>query len=213
MCFSPSVPHDNSAQIAADNEAKREAAIKQGQSSIDSAFAQFNDPYYANISKGYTDYYDPQLSTQYNNALNALTLQLGQQGILESTEGNRQLALLKQQQDTQEQTIGNNAIAAANTAKQQVAQQKNTLYSQNNIAADPSAAATSAAAAAGSVVSPPNYSPLGNAFAGLLGQGTNALALQAGGIPGGGSSFYGNGANTAGIGASPSQGSAGKVVN
>ncbi len=212
MCFSPKAPHDNSAQIASDNEAQRESKIKQGQSSIDSAFTQFDDPYYAGISKNYEDYYDPQLDTQYNDALNKLTLNLGQQGILQSSEGNRQLAELKRTQDTQKQTIANNAIAAGNTAKQQVAQQKNQLYAQNNTAADPSAAATAAATAAGSVVSPPVYSPLGNAFAGLLGQGTNALALQAGGTPGVGGSFFGNNANTAGIGASPSSSPAGKVV-
>lgn len=191
MCFSPKVPHDNSAQIASDNEAKREAAIKQGQGSIDSAFTQFDDPYYAGVSKNYENYYDPQLDQQYNDAVNKLTLQLGQQGILQSSEGNRQLSELQRTNDTQKQTIANNALAAGNTAKQQVAQQKQQLYAQNNTAADPSAAATNAAAAAGSVVSPPVYSPLGNAFASLLGQGTNALALQAGGTPGGlGGGFY-----------------------
>lgn len=191
MCFpSPSVPQDNSAKIAAQKEAERQAAIKEGQAAIDSAFTQYDQPYYDTIAANYGNYYNPQLATQYENALNALTLQLGQQGILESSEGNRQLALLKQTNDTQAQTIQNNAIAAANAAKQQVADEKATLYAQNNVAADPSAAAAQAAAAAGSVISPPNYSPLGNAFAALLGNGTNALALQAGGIPGTG--YYNN---------------------
>lgn len=184
MCFGSSVPQDNSAQVAAQSEATREANVTAGQQNIDSAFSQYDDPYYSGITQNYENYYDPQLSTQYNNALNSLTMQLGQQGILSSTEGDRQLALLKQTNDTEQQTIAQQALDAANTAKQQVAQEKQTLYNQNNTAADPSAAATQAASAAGSVVTPPNLSPLGNAFSGLLGQGTNALALQAGGTPG-----------------------------
>lgn len=212
MCFSPKVPKDNSAEIAAQQEATREANIKAGQGNIDQAFTQYNDPYYAGITQNYEDYYDPQINQQYGDAVNKLTYQLGQQGILQSSEGNRQLGLLQQSNDTQKQTIADQAIAAANTAKQQVAQQKNNLYAQNQQAADPSLAASQAAGAAASAVSPITYSPLANVFAGALGQGTNALALQQGnGLIGGTGSFLPSQTNTAAINPSSSSGS-GQVI-
>lgn len=216
MCFGgPSVPPDNSAQIAADQEAKRETNINTGKTNIDQAFTQFDDPYYSGITKNYEDYYNPQIDQQYNDALNKLTFQLGQQGILQSSEGNRQLGLLKQSNDTQRQSIADQGIAAATTAKQQVAQQKNNLYAQNQQAADPSLAASQAAGAAASAVSPITYSPLSNVFAGLLGQGTNALALQQGnGLIGGSGSFLPSQTNATGIsGGNTSNAGSGKVVS
>lgn len=178
MCLSPSIPKDDSADLAAQQEATREANITQGQSNIDSAFSQFNDPYYNNISTNYEDYYNPQLDQQYQDAVNKLTLSLGQQGILQSSEADRQLKELQETDDSQKQAVASNALNAANSAKQQVAQQKNTLYQLNNTAADPSQAASLAATAVSSAVSTPTYSPLANAFAGLVGNGSNALALQ-----------------------------------
>lgn len=179
-----SAPKDNSGEVAAEQEAKRQANITAGVSAVNDAFSNsFNDDYYNNISSGYEQYYDPQLDTQYQNALNSLTYQLGQQGILQSTEGDRQLALLKQSYDTQKQTVASNAQNAADTAKQNVASQKNSLLNQAQQAGDPSALAAQAAETASSIASPVNYSPLGSVFAGALGQGTNALSIQQGGQP------------------------------
>lgn len=178
---------------------------------------QFTDDYYNNISKGYTDYYNPQLDTQYQNALNSLTLQLGQQGILDSSEGNRQLTLLGQNRDTQKNTIANNALSQAQTARQAVAQERQQLLSQNQQAANPSLAAQTAAAGAQSVQSQPSYSPLGAVFAGLLGQGTNALSIQQGGLAGtnqGGGTFVTPFTSTGALGPGSGGGSnTGKVVN
>ena len=210
MCFSPSVPHDNSAQVAADQESKRQANITAGQKAVNDTFDQsFGDPYYAGITNSYDSYYNPQLDTQYQNALNTLTSQLGQQGILQSSEGDRQLALLKQSYDTNKQTVANNGENAAATAKQNVASQRNALLQQAQQAGDPSALGAQAAETASSIASPVQYSPLGAVFSGLLGQGTNALSIQQGGIPasGGGSSGYvypGAQGGSSGGGSSPS---------
>lgn len=227
MCLGGgSVPQDNSGQIAADQQAKKEANVAAGKTAIQNVFGdgtdanpgQFGQPYYDNITKNYEDYYNPQLDTQYQNALNQLTLQLGQQGILSSSEGNRQLALLNQNNTTQKQTIANNALSQATAAKQAVANEENTLLQQNETAADPSEAAISAQQGAQAVASTPTYSPLGAVFAGLLGQGTNALSIQQGGLAGtnqGGGTFVTPFTNTAGIGGSSgsSSGTNGRVVN
>lgn len=190
MCLGGSAPKDNSGEIAAQQEAKRQANITAGVDAVNKAFGSgFDQPFYDNITKSYENYYDPQLDLQYQNALNSLTDQLGQQGILQSSEGNRQIGLLKQTYDTNRQTVANNALNAAQTARQSVAQQKNQLLAQAQQAGDPNALAAQAAEAASSVATNPNYSPLGNVFAGLLGQGTNALAIQQGANYGGGFGF------------------------
>lgn len=181
MCFTPKVPKDNSAQIAGEKEAERQARIKEGQSNIDSAFEQFNDPYYEGVTTDYNSYYNPQVEQQYKDALDKLTLQLGQQGILQSSAGNEQIGKLTENYGKQKQTVADAALNAANDARARIQQQKTNLYSQNTAAADPSQAASLAATAAQSAISPPVYSPLGNLFAGLLGSGTNALAVQQGG--------------------------------
>jgi len=220
-----SVPPDNSGQIAADQQAKKDANVKAGKAAIYKIFGdgttdnpgQFGQDYYDKVAKNYEDYYNPQLNTQYQNALNQLTLQLGQQGILSSSEGNRQLALLNQNNNTQKQTIANNALSQSTAAKQAVSNEMNTLLQQNETAADPSEAAISAAQGAQAVQSTPTYSPLGSVFAGLLGQGTNALSIQQGGLAGtnnGGGTYVTPFTNTAGIGGSSSSGSSnnGRVV-
>lgn len=96
MCLTPSQPKDNSAQIAEQKEKERQDRIKAGQAAIDDAFGQFNDDYYGNISSGYTSYYNPQVDQQYKDALDKLTLQLGQQGILQSSEGSKQIGKLQE---------------------------------------------------------------------------------------------------------------------
>ena len=67
---------DKSAEIARQEEAKRQARIAQGQRGIDSAFSGFNDEFYGNYGKQYSDYYNPQLNDQYSDAVKRLTLQL-----------------------------------------------------------------------------------------------------------------------------------------
>lgn len=152
----------------------------------------FGDDYYNNIQQNYENYYNPQLDQQYQNSLNSLTEQLGQQGILNSSEGNRQLALLKQTDATNKQTIANNALSAVNMAKQNVATQKNALIQDAQTGADPNSLAEQTQSTIAGTQSSPTYSPLGSVFAGILGQGTNALSIQQGGtatVPG---SSYGS---------------------
>ena len=184
MCFSPSAPTDNSGAIAQQQEAQNQATIAKDTGEVNDTFSnEFTPDYYNNITNSYENYYNPQLDQQYQNTLNSLTGQLGQQGILQSTEGQRQLALLDQAYQTQKQTVASNAANAAQQQKQNVAQQQNTLLAQATAAADPTSLATQAANTASSLASPVNYSPLGSVFSGLLGQGTNALSIQQGGLP------------------------------
>lgn len=210
MCLGGSAPKDNSGQIAAEQEAKRQATVQQDTGLVNDAFTKsFTPDYYNNITNSYENYYNPQLDQQYQNTLNSLTSQLGQQGILQSTEGNRQLGLLKQSYDTQKQTVANNAANAAASAKQNVASQQNTLLSQANQASDPTALASQTAASVGSINTQPTFSPLGSVFASLLGQGTNALSIQQGALPSSGTNFSTYVSPTAAAGSNGSSGNSG----
>jgi hypothetical protein len=193
-----SAPKDNSGQVAADQEAKRQANITAGTQAVNDAFSKsFTPGYYTGVTDNYTNYYNPQLDQQYQEALNKLTYQLGQQGILQSTEGDHQLGLLKQSYDTNKATVANNGANAAQTARANVNTQKNALLAQAQQAGDPSALAAQASEAAAAIPSPVSYSPLGSVFAGALGQGTNALSIQQGGSIAGGNNYNTGGSPSA----------------
>src|SRR5438128_995912 len=68
-------------------EDDRKAAIGQGKSSIDSAFAQFDQPYFDNYTKAYTAAQDAPLADQYSIAKDKLTAALAGRDTLESTGG------------------------------------------------------------------------------------------------------------------------------
>src|SRR4051812_7589173 len=93
--FGASVPKDNSADIARQEEEARQGRIKTGTESIDSAFSQFNDPYFEKYQNDYTSNYTPQLSDQYNEAYRKMVLGLSHNGNLSSSEGARTIGNLK----------------------------------------------------------------------------------------------------------------------
>lgn len=180
----PKAPKDNSAEIARQQEEARQAKITQGKSSIDQAFSQFDDPFYQNISKSYTDYYEPQVQDQYKQALDKLTYNLGRQGVLQSTTANDQFSKLEDKLKQTETDIGSKATDTASQQKANVQAQLNDLYSLNTSSADPSLVSSRAAAASTGLRTVPSFSPIGDIFAGLINQGANGVAAQQNGYPG-----------------------------
>ena len=55
MCTSKP-PKDNSAQIARQQEAERQARIAEGQTAIDTSFGNFNDDFFQGYQDQYTNY-------------------------------------------------------------------------------------------------------------------------------------------------------------
>mgnify|MGYP001004377967 FL=1 len=91
MCFGGK---DNSRQQAAQAQAEQAAAeaarqsrIREGQANIDTAFGQFDDNYFGNFQKSFTDFYNPQIADQYARAKDKLIAALAGRGTLESTVG------------------------------------------------------------------------------------------------------------------------------
>jgi hypothetical protein len=177
MC-TPSIPKDNSAELAQQQAAQREAAITQGQSAIDSAFKPFNDDYFNEYKTAYTANYDPQVDQQYGDAKQNLRYNVARRGMLDSQDAIHLNDNLNRSYGQQRQQIAANATGATNDLRNTVQSQKSQLYALNNSAADPTLAATNATAAAGTIPSTPQYSALGDLFSGLVNAGSGYLAGQ-----------------------------------
>lgn len=169
---------DNSAEIARQEEAKRQARIAQGQTAIDQSFSGFNDDFYNNYQNQYSDYYNPQLNDQYSEAVKRLTLQLAQTGNLTGSAGATQIADLKKYYDTQKLSMTNQAIDAANTLRGNIDQRKSQLYADNRAAADPGSAASAAASAAQYLQPTAPTSPLANVFSDFFSNLGNVAAVR-----------------------------------
>lgn len=176
MCL-PKAPKDNSAQIAAQQEAARQAKVTEGQAAIDNSFTGFNDEFYNKYGTDYTNYYTPQLTDQYTDARKRLTLQLAKTGNLTSSAGANQLAELQKHFDTQNTGITNQSLAAINALKGNIDQRKSQLYADNRAAADPANAGRAAAEAAAALQPGPPTSPLANTFNDFFNNIGNAAAI------------------------------------
>lgn len=180
MCFgSPKAPHDNSGEIARQQEEARQEKIRTGQASIDKSFDDtFTDPYYSGLTKNYENYYNPQLATQYDDAVKGLTFNVARQGNGESTAGNDQFSKLEKARADAATKIANDALAATGKAKADVAGQRSNLYTLNTSSADPTQSAAQAQQAVTQLQQPTSYSPLGSVFASLIQSGGNAQAVK-----------------------------------
>lgn len=173
MCFDSG---DNGAAAAANQQtqlleqqqATHDSDVAAGKTAIDSAFSQFDQPYFDNYATSYENAYNPQLTDQYGIAKDKLTAMLAGNGQLGGSAGNNSLAQLDKTYANNQTDIANQAADAENTAKTNVANQKSNLYAMNASAADPASAASQAQASAGSIVSPQSYPTLSNVFGDAL---------------------------------------------
>lgn len=177
MC-GPKPKKDNSAEIARQQEAARQARIQQGQQGIDQAFAGFDEPFYQNYQSQYSGYYAPQLDDQYSQAVKRLTLQLAQTGNLTGSAGADQLANLRKSYDQNKLNISNQAIAATNELRSNIDNRKSQLYADNRAAADPGSAASAAASAAQYLQPTAPSSPLADVFGSFFQNLGNIAALN-----------------------------------
>lgn len=175
MC-TPSIPQDNSAQLAQQQADQRQSQITQGQGSIDSAFSKFDDGYFKQYGDAYTANYDPQVDQQYGIAKQKDNYDAARKGVLDSTPAIHQADLLNTSYGDQRQQVASDALAAVNNQKNAINSQKSQLYALNTSSADPTQAASQANASAGTFSSQPQYSALGDLFGGLVNTGTAVLA-------------------------------------
>jgi hypothetical protein len=149
-------------------EAERQAKIRQGQGVIDKNYAQFNDGYYDKFKKSYAGYYNPQLDTQYADAKDKMIAQLAGKGMLESSVGAGLLGKAEKTYGDEKARIAGAAGDEANNLKSKVEKSKTNLYSINQSSADPQGISARATGEASALAAPSSFSPLGEIFSGLL---------------------------------------------
>ena len=151
-------------------EEQRQASIKTGMGSINNQFAGFGDDFYGGRRDALLDYYQPQLDDQMKKARDALTFAFARAGTLNSTMAADRTADLTKQYDLQKAGLVSNAEGDAANLRNAVQNQKSALIGQLNATGDANQIANDATAATQQIYATrPNYSPLGDIFAGITG--------------------------------------------
>lgn len=188
MCFGGGASSANKiAKQQRADEVAREARIKSGMGQIATAFAPFNDDYYAKQQQNYVDYAEPQLDTQLANQRKNLIYALARTGNLDSSAANKESNDLTQAGDQQKIAIQNQGLDYANTDRQNVENARSDIVSQLNATGDDTAAAQAAVRQAQNLGMPQGYSALGNMFADFANQvatiGSNSNNAYRGFVP------------------------------
>lgn len=180
MClFGGGAVQDNSAELARQQEAERQARIAQGRTAIDDAFGSaFNDQYFDDYQGQYTGFYMPKLEDQYNDANRRLTLQLASNGGLRSSAGIRALGDLADYFNDQKIDMTNKSVSALSDHRSEIERAKDSLYSQNIAAADPGNASAGAASRVESLLTPPDLDPLPDVFSNFFANLNNAQLVN-----------------------------------
>jgi hypothetical protein len=184
MCFGSGAAEEANrmaAQQAAEakrRERRRQADIRAGKSSIDTSFAQFDDPYFEKFRTDYVGAQTPNIDRQYAVAKDRLTAALANRGVLASTISGNAFGDLVEKQNDARSRVTNEAFDAANNFRNQVEKTKSNLYTLNAAAADPSMISARAAGEAGSLVAPTATTPLGDLFASTLAPYANYQAAR-----------------------------------
>jgi len=151
-----------------DQQKKHDTDVATGKTSIDSAFKQFDQPYFDKYGQSYQDVYNPQLTDQYGIAKDKMYAMLAGNDQLGGSVGNNDLAQLDKTYANNQADIANKAKDSENAFKASVDNTKSQLYTQNAAAADPELMAAQAQAASGAVVAPSSYPSLSNVFGDAL---------------------------------------------
>ena len=206
MCLPQEAPHDNSAAVARQQADEREAKIREGKGSIDSAFGVFDPKYYEKYQDAYTANYNPQVDKQFGEARQKMKYSLDRSGTLDSTGGQKQFGHLVDVYGDTRREVASNAVDATNKLRSGVEDQKSTLYAQNSASADPALSAIQAVSRSGSLQTPAPYSPLGDLFGGLVNGAGSYIAGRNQGLPSGYASRFA-------VGSSLPRSGSGTVVN
>lgn len=163
-------------------EQERQDNIRAGNSAIDTAFTQFNPEYFKGVQDSYSGFYLPQIDQQRTSALDKLTAQLANRGMLESSVGAQKIADLNRTADDARARVGGEAVDFSNQLRGKIDASKNTLYDLSKQAADPSmvsARATGEATNLAQTGAVAPSQPLGDLFGSILLPFAYAMNAQA----------------------------------
>jgi hypothetical protein len=158
-------PKDNSAQMAREDEAARQAKIREGTTNINTTFdAQFNPEYFGKRKEAFLNYATPQLNDQYGKAQKELTYSLDRAGTLDSSIRAEREAELQKLYETNRRSVADQGLSYENNAKSSVEEARADLIRTLNATGDAQGAANSAISRAQVLSQPDVYSPLAQLF-------------------------------------------------
>ncbi len=179
-------------QADAAKEAARQAQIQQATGNINTQFGNtFNDSFFNDLAKKYTDTYSPQLGDQFANARKQLAFNLSSKGLTNSSAAADQYGTLQDKYNTTQQEIQDKGLATANALKSNVASTQSNLINQANAGSDLNSINNLVSSNLQTLQAPQSYDPLGNIFgqlalsaaaAGVSGQGVNPLGNTSNGV-------------------------------
>jgi hypothetical protein len=137
------------------------ARIQSGTKRINDVFNSYGDDYYNDIYQQAKQYYTPQLSDQYHEALRKLPMRFPTTG---SSAFAREAGNLERDRSRAEVDVNNQAQGYVNDRRSSLENDRNSLVAQFNATGDLDTAAASAASKAKSYAEPPAFSPLGDLF-------------------------------------------------
>ena len=175
MCIGGSVGDGGAAAERRRQEEARQGRIREGDAAIDKQFAGFDDNFYDARRKAYSDYANPQVTDQYEDAFKDLTLALADSNLLNSSAAARRRADLEKKRQELIRTVGQKGNEYANQARSSIESAKSDLRSQNMNIANPTLVAANAQSRAQQLNEVPVFDPMINLFAGV----TEGLATQA----------------------------------
>jgi hypothetical protein len=155
-------------------EEARQGRITAGKSAIDSAFAGYDDDFYAGQAQNYMDYANPQIEDQYTDAMRSLTRALARNGTSQSSMAAERRAKIERQLADAQTDAARQGQSFANDTRQSLASVKNNLVSQNQSLADPTLISNMAANQSVAASQLPTYNPVAQIFA----DATSGLATQ-----------------------------------
>lgn len=163
-------------------EEARQREIDAGKADIDIAFGGFNDQFYDKNRSAYLDYYQPQVDTALKNEQEQLSFGLSRAGLARSSAAVDKTAKLNNAYDMKVAGLRSEADNSAAGLRGDVEGQRNALINQLYATGDRTQA-TNAALASSKMFAQqrPNYSPIGDIFAGVTGSiGSAAQGYKSG---------------------------------
>ncbi len=194
MCFMGGGGPDP-AETARQQEIARAARVEEGTQSINEQFAKFDDPFFEGIEKSALDFFNPQVTDQFNSTREALTKSLARNGNLDGSVGARGLGDLTKAFTTEQANVGEKALNISRDARANVEKNRANLIRDLSGTADPFAAANAAAASAAALSRPPEFSPIADLFSKFIDIGATQVVGANRGFKNPASTLFGSGSS------------------
>lgn len=119
--------------------AGRQALVDKSTADIEGAYSGFNDQYFNDFAKSFSDYYAPQIQRDYENKAKSEAYQRADRGTLRSTEAARSFGDLLREKTSNEATVARQGQDQANALRDSILGQKrdalSTLFAAGGVGA------------------------------------------------------------------------------